>query len=111
MGAEGGHLNTVLRDSFVTNINSERIKTIANSVPIYTYGPGATRVKPWTSRKDGGVNAHGLCGREDDIYFIGIIDILQQYNLNKKVETLYKVRNLFFKKWIFYGKFIPGIFL
>jgi hypothetical protein len=91
MGAEGSHLHTVLRDSFVTDKNSSYIKTIESAIPVYTYGPGATKVKPWTSRKDGGVNAHGMCGREDDIYFIGIIDILQQYNLNKKVETIYKV--------------------
>ena len=85
MGPEGGHLHEVLRNSLSS-------KKVSEKKPEYTYGPGATDRKPWTSRKDGGINSRGPMGRGDDIYFLGIIDILQQYNTNKRIETFVKVR-------------------
>jgi hypothetical protein len=62
---------------------------------VTVYGPGALVQRcPWSTRTDGGIvsvdpetNQSG-----DYIYFIGIIDILQEYNAFKRVETLYKVR-------------------
>lgn len=57
-----------------------------------TYGPGITFVHPWTSRADGGINSREPNGRGDQIYFAGIIDILQEYNTHKYAETLIKVR-------------------
>lgn len=56
------------------------------------YGNGITVHKPWTSRKDGGINSREIQSdhRGDEIYFLGIIDILQRYNTNKRVETMVK---------------------
>ena len=46
--------------------------------------------KPWTKRHDGGINSQYNNIRGDDIYYIGVIDILQRYNINKRVETIFK---------------------
>ena len=55
------------------------------------YSPGITTLKPWTTRVDGGINCRKADGtRGDEIYYIGIIDILQQYNISKKAETFFK---------------------
>lgn len=55
------------------------------------YSPGITTLKPWTTRVDGGINCRKADGtRGDEIYYIGIIDILQQYNFSKKAETFFK---------------------
>ena len=55
------------------------------------YSPGITTLKPWTTRVDGGINCRKADdSRGDEIYYIGIIDILQQYNLGKKAETFFK---------------------
>ena len=46
---------------------------------------------PWTTRLDGGVDGIFACGgKSDEIYFSGIIDILQQYNSRKRAETFFK---------------------
>lgn len=50
---------------------------------------------PWTSRMDQGIDAiqptEGAAGaRSDQVYFCGIIDILQQYNTRKRAETFFK---------------------
>lgn len=59
---------------------------------VYTYGPGQARRHPWTSRRDEGINSRTPEGkRGDEIYYLGVIDILQQYNANKRVETIVKV--------------------
>lgn len=44
-------------------------------------------------REDGGTNSRSPDGkiRESEIYFAGVIDILQQYNNVKKVENFFKV--------------------
>ena len=58
-----------------------------------TFGPGASQRHPWTLRKDSGINSREADGRRgDEIYYIGVIDILQQYNLRKRAETAVKVR-------------------
>jgi len=57
-----------------------------------TFGMGATKVHPWTARADGGINCRLSDGtRGNDIYYMGVIDILQQYNVSKKMENLLKV--------------------
>jgi hypothetical protein len=59
---------------------------------VYTYGPGQARRHPWTSRRDEGINSRTPEGkRGDEIYYLGVIDILQQYNANKRMETIVKV--------------------
>jgi hypothetical protein len=61
---------------------------------VYTYGPGQARRHPWTSRRDEGINSRTPEGkRGDEIYYLGVIDILQQYNANKRMETIVKVRH------------------
>ena len=63
-----------------------------SAIQTYTYGPGITVHKPWTSRADGGINSRTKEGKQgDDIYYVGVIDILQQYNVSKKAETFFKV--------------------
>lgn len=44
---------------------------------------------------DGGINsrlpgASGTPHRGDEIYYVGIIDILQVYNMSKRMETIFK---------------------
>lgn len=59
---------------------------------VITFGPGASQKHPWTLRKDTGINSREADGkRGDEIYYIGVIDILQQYNLRKRAETIIKV--------------------
>ena len=54
--------------------------------------PGATQPPPGPSAADGG----GIGGVEsdgrpsDEVYYLGVIDILQQYDLRKRGETLVK---------------------
>ena len=65
-----------------------------NKDSMVTFGPGASQRHPWTLRKDSGINSRELdATRGDEIYYIGVIDILQQYNLRKRAETLIKVRS------------------
>lgn len=60
-----------------------------------TFGPGSSRHHPWTGRHDGGINSRlGDGKRGDQIYYIGVIDILQQYNASKRFETVFKVLNV-----------------
>jgi hypothetical protein len=46
--------------------------------------------KPWTSRIDAGINSRVNRRRGNEIYYVGVIDILQQYNVQKRVETMFK---------------------
>jgi hypothetical protein len=85
----GAHLVTV--PSLLSQSNDSGYMASSSAAPTYT--PGITMRKPWTSRADGGINSRGLDGKHgDEIYYIGIIDILQQYNFSKKAETFFKVR-------------------
>lgn len=69
---------------------AESTKNLA--APEYTHGSWGSALKhPWTARIDEGINSRDKGGkRGDDIYFVGIIDILQEYNINKRVETIFK---------------------
>lgn len=58
----------------------------------HTYGNGIAYVTPWTSRADGGINSRIGTTRGNEIYFVGVIDILQEYNTSKRAETMIKVR-------------------
>eukprot|EP01038_Epipyxis_sp_PR26KG_P010808 gene10808-14509_t len=86
MGEEGQRLKEIFRA-----VSAGRNKKNYMSTE-YTYGPGITLYHPWTSRVDGGINSRSVDGtnRMDEIYFMGIIDILQQYNASKRTETFIK---------------------
>lgn len=46
---------------------------------------------PWTARADGGINSHLADGRRgNEIYYCGVIDILQKYNFRKQSESILK---------------------
>jgi len=46
---------------------------------------------PWTARPDGGINSRNSDGtRGNEIYYCGIIDILQAYDMRKQSESLLK---------------------
>lgn len=46
---------------------------------------------PWSSRRDSGIVGRQPNGQAtSEIYYTGIIDILQQYNATKKLEHLFK---------------------
>jgi hypothetical protein len=67
-----------------------------NSPVVFPQGPSATRRHPWTSRQDSGINSRvksesGADERGLEIYYCGVIDILQQYNASKKIENFFKV--------------------
>ena len=72
------------------NIGNYRAKK--EKYVLRTYGPGKTMKHPWTGREDLGINSRSADGRtrEHEIYFAGIIDILQQYNHVKTVENFFK---------------------
>ena len=72
------------------NIGNYRAKK--EKYVLRTYGPGEAKKHPWTSREDMGINSRSTDGRsrENEIYFAGIIDILQQYNHVKTVENFFK---------------------
>lgn len=107
LGAEGYKLAELLRSDAVIHSDKAnttdktdkstsqgRASTVTNDsgAPVFTYGPGQARKHPWTSRKDEGINSRTPDGkRGDEIYYLGVIDILQQYNSNKRMETLIKV--------------------
>ena len=81
-GGGSGSLSSLTRS--IRSINSDAA----------TFGPGQSRRHPWTSRADGGINGRNAHGRTFHIYYVGIIDILQQYNSVKRVENLIKVIKL-----------------
>ena len=67
---------------------------MGNPIEVPTaFGLGATKSHPWTSRMDGGINSRLSTGiRGNEIYYCGVIDILQQYNFSKQFENFFKVR-------------------
>ena len=84
-GLEGSHLSRMVRkvdDSEEFGLWTEKV----------TFGPGASQKRPWTRRRDGGINSRlpATDNRGHEIYFCGVIDILQQYNLRKRTETFFK---------------------
>ena len=54
--------------------------------------PAINIKQPWTTRTDGGINSRiaGTNSRGDEIYYCGVIDILQKYNTHKHGETIIK---------------------
>jgi hypothetical protein len=56
--------------------------------------PNLLKIRPWTNRVDLGINSSSRNGRGDEIYYVGVIDILQQYNMQKRFETMMKVSQL-----------------
>ena len=100
LGMEGYTLSELLHADAVKSNKTTKTAAISGRTstesttnsPVYTYGPGQARRHPWTSRRDEGLNSRTADGkRGDEIYFLGVIDILQQYNANKRMETLIKV--------------------
>ena len=103
-GPEGAHVAKLFRSAEslralsqkVTVRNKEELdktqkRPTATSSHVFTFGPGFSMVSPWTSRHDGGVNSRTPDGqRGDEIYYVGVIDILQQYNLHKRAENFFK---------------------
>ena len=63
-----------------------------HGLPVSGLPPGATQPPPWPSaRSGGGIEARGPDGGPaEEVYFLGIIDILQQYDLRKMGETVLK---------------------
>ena len=97
LGSEGFKLAEILRADALKSEKNDRNSTnrrpSEETAPVYTYGPGQARRHPWTTRRDEGINSRTSDGkRGDEIYYLGVIDILQQYNANKRMETLIKVR-------------------
>lgn len=100
LGMEGYKLSELLHADAVKSNKTAKTAVISGRTstesttnsPVYTYGPGQARRHPWTSRRDEGINSRMADGkRGDEIYYLGVIDILQQYNANKRMETLIKV--------------------
>jgi hypothetical protein len=85
-GLEGSRLKRMVRkvddDNDAVGLWTEKV----------TFGPGASQKRPWTRRRDGGINSRmpEMDTRGREIYFCGVIDILQQYNLRKRSETFFK---------------------
>jgi hypothetical protein len=94
-GNEGRAVAVLFNDrQDLTQLSREAEKELATEKRL-TFGPGAAMVHPWSSRTDEGINARLQSDlRGDEIYFIGIIDILQQYNASKRMETFFKVNLL-----------------
>ncbi len=71
-----------------------------NSPAAFPQGPAATKRHPWTGRQDNGINSRVITDKGTDergfeIYYVGVIDILQQYNTVKRAENFFKVYNKF----------------
>lgn len=74
-----GALGSMTRDSGLLDLDA-------------TYGEGSTLLHPWTRRRDGGINGRDSLSdrRTSEIYFMGIIDVLQQFNAVKRAENFFK---------------------
>ena len=91
MPTEAERISRVFRDQATL---TELSHVVAGERPdSAVYGPGASTKHPWTTRVDNGINCRDPVTNQRGklIYFVGIIDILQQYNTFKRVETIYKV--------------------
>lgn len=97
-GEEGRAVRELFKDNKdLAMLSREAEKEMMISTRRLTFGPGAAMVHPWTSRVDMGINSRLENERRgDEIYYVGIIDILQQYNASKRAETFFKVRMIIF---------------
>jgi 1-phosphatidylinositol-4-phosphate 5-kinase len=77
-------------DILSISTSSQRIEKSCDKERQFTFGPGNCEKHPWTSRTDKGINSRSIDGRGNEIYYVGIIDILQQYNTHKKAEHFFK---------------------
>lgn len=93
-GEEGRALRALINPrEDLTQMSRDAEKELQTEKRI-TFGPGAAQFHPWSSRMDGGINARlSNEKRGEEIYYLGIIDILQQYNASKRMETFIKVFN------------------
>jgi hypothetical protein len=96
-------LSTHKNDTFTSSSNSKamaynmkKLFETSNFYDVTNVPVGTTRFHPWTNRLDRGINSRLTDSkRGDEIYYMGVIDILQQYNSNKFAETMLKVIFLF----------------
>jgi len=89
-GFEGAKLSTIFRSSEVL-LELAKQNSVKSLKPELVFGPSETKRHPWTSRFDCGINSRlSTNERGNEIYYVGIIDILQQYNGVKKFENLIK---------------------
>lgn len=92
-------MRTLRESIFNTSINNGSMERGISDISERGLGK-----KPWTSRPDGGINSRGIdaiepghCSiadfnsRGNEIYYVGVIDILQQFNLRKKTENFLRV--------------------
>jgi hypothetical protein len=93
-GEEGKALRALINPRLDLSQMSRDAEKELNTEKRLTFGPGAAQAHPWSQRSDGGINSRLVNERRgDEIYFIGIIDILQQYNASKQLETFFKVNS------------------
>jgi hypothetical protein len=92
-------------------------KGLSNSNVSSMHVPLEKRRKPWTNRKDGGINSRiMLKDHGNEIYYVGVIDILQQYNMRKRTENFFKVKycicmlNIVYKLLLTHTPVYLGIF-
>lgn len=90
LGFEGGLLGQLFNSTNDFSAIRKESESEDTSKSTLCYGPGNTRKHPWTTRKDTGINSCSSLGRGDEIYYCGVIDILQQYNLTKRAENFFK---------------------
>lgn len=91
MPSEADRISKIFRDQATLFEMS-----LAECEEVAVYGPGASTKHPWTTRADNGINCRDPITNQRGkyIYFVGVIDILQQYNTFKRIETIYKVCTL-----------------
>lgn len=89
VGKEGKTIASIFKAEALVDALSESASQMNDDVGC-TYGPGVAPHKPWTGRVDGGINSRVGRHRGDEIYYCGVIDILQQFNAMKRMENTIK---------------------
>ena len=67
------------------------IKPTSGASDMLTIPPTEPGINAFMLHEGGLLGENSLSGQEE-VYYIGIIDMLQQYNVNKKMERSIKVR-------------------
>lgn len=97
-------IEEILRPNLSNSTSSSKKSSPLLLGPNFVFSPDITRIHPWTKRQDNGINSRITSSinsemiheeRGNEIYYVGIIDILQQYNTNKRAENFFKVIYLF----------------